>query len=109
MNKNIIQFPQLEIKLDKQQINSLIQQYLQQCYKKEVIAERAMSIIQRKTDKEIDRMIKNGVLINKIASSIAKEISLSEIISLIDVVKLNEVVQKRVSDHLIEKFKIVTK
>lgn len=89
--------------MDKQQINSLVQQYLQQCYKKEVIAERAMSIIHRKVDKEVAKMINNGALINRIASRVAKEIPLSDIVSLIDTDKLNEVVQKRVSDHLINK------
>lgn len=103
MEKTILRFPQLELKLDKQQINSLVQDYLQQAYKREAIAERAMSLIQRKADKEVAKMINNGVLINRIASRVAKEIPLSDIVSLIDTDKLNEIVQKRVSDHLINK------
>lgn len=103
MGKTTLRFPQLEIKLDKQQINSLVQDYLQQSYKRDAIAERAMSLIQRKVDKEVAKMINNGVLINRIASRIAKEIPLSDIVSLIDTDKLNEIVQKRVSDHLINK------
>lgn len=103
MHKTTLQFPQLEVQLDKHQINSLVQQHLQQCYKKEAIAERAMNLIQQKVDKEIGKMIKNGTLINRIASRIVKEIPLSDIVSLIDTDKLNEIVQKRISNHLISK------
>jgi DNA replicative helicase MCM subunit Mcm2 (Cdc46/Mcm family) len=100
--QNLI-FPQLELKLDKQQINSLVQQYLQQCYRRESIKERAEALIQRKVDKEIKKMIDNGDLINRIARRIAKEIPLSEILPLIDNDKLNEIIQKRVGDHIINK------
>lgn len=62
-----------------------------------------MSLIQRKVDKEVAKMINNGALINRIASRVAKEIPLSDIVSLIDTDKLNEIVQKRISDHLISK------
>lgn len=103
MSAQILTLPKLELKLDKEQINSLVQQYLQQCYNRNDVRERAERLIQKKVDKEINKMINNGQLINRIASRIAKEIPLSEIISLIDTDKLNKIIQERVSNHIIDK------
>lgn len=97
---------QLEIKLNDKQINSLVQQYITQCYSKSNIENRIYSYACQRINKKIDEMFNNGTLLDAISKRIVKDIPIEQLIPLIDKDKLNETIIDRVSKHLLNKIKL---
>ena len=97
---------QLEIKLNENQINSLIQQYVSQSYSKSNIENRIYSYACQRINKKIDEMFNNGTLLDAISKRIVKDIPIEQLIPLIDKDKLNETIIDRVSKRLLNKIKL---
>lgn len=96
----------LEIKLTDNQINTLVQQYVSKCYSKSDVENRIYSYGTKRISKKIDQMIDDGTLLDAIAKQIAKNISIEQLVGLIDKDHLNEVVAERISKCLINKINI---
>lgn len=101
-----LNLPKIELNLKDNQINSLVQQYVTQCYSKSNIEDRIYSYATQRISKKIDQMINNGTLLDAIAKRVVKDIPIEQLISLIDKDKLNEVVVERVSKCLINRMKL---
>ena len=92
-----LNLPKIELNLKDNQINSLVQQYVTQCYSKSNIEDRIYSYATQRISKKIDQMINDGTLLDAIAKRVIKDMSIEQLISLVDKDKLNEVVVERVS------------
>ena len=101
-----LNLPKIELNLKDNQINSLVQQYVTQCYSKSNIEDRIYSYATQRISKKIDQMINDGTLLDTIAKRVIKNMSIEQLISLVDKDKLNEVVVKRVSKCLINRMKL---
>lgn len=101
-----LNLPKIELNLKDEQINSLVQQYVTQCYSKSNIADRIYSYATQRISKKIDQMINDGTLLDAIAKRVIKDMSIEQLISLVDKDKLNEVVVERVSKCLINRMKL---
>ena len=101
-----LNLPKIELNLKDNQINSLVQQYVTQCYSKSNIADRIYSYATQRISKKIDQMINDGTLLDAIAKRVIKDMSIEQLISLVDKDKLNEVVVERVSKCLINRMKL---
>lgn len=101
-----INLPKIELNLKDNQINSLVQQYVTQCYSKSNIEDRIYSYATQRISKKIDQMINDGTLLDTIAKRVIKNMSIEQLISLVDKDKLNEVVVERVSKCLINRMKL---
>lgn len=101
-----LNLPKIELNLKDTQINSLVQQYVTQCYSKSNIADRIYSYATQRISKKIDQMINDGTLLDAIAKRVIKDMSIEQLISLVDKDKLNEVVVERVSKCLINRMKL---
>ena len=100
-----LNLPKIELNLKDNQINSLVQQYVTQCYSKSNIEDRIYSYATQRISKKIDQMINDGTLLDTIAKRVIKNMSIEQLISLVDKDKLNEVVVERVSKCLINRMK----
>ena len=105
MQMATLNLPKIELNLKDSQINSLVQQYVTQCYSKSNIEDRIYSYATQRISKKIDQMINNGTLLDAIAKRVIKDMSIEQLISLVDKDKLNEVVVERVSKCLINRMK----
>ena len=101
-----LNLPKIELNLKDNQINSLVQQYVTQCYSKSNIENRIYSYATQRISKKIDQMINDGTLLDAIAKRVIKDMSIEQLISLVDKDKLNEVVVERVSKCLINRMKL---
>lgn len=101
-----LNLPKIELNLKDSQINSLVQQYVAQCYSKSNIEDRIYSYATQRISKKIDQMINDGTLLDTIAKRVIKNMSIEQLISLVDKDKLNEVVVERVSKCLINRMKL---
>lgn len=101
-----LNLPKIELNLKDNQINSLVQQYITQCYSKSNIENRIYSYATQRISKKIDQMINDGTLLDAIAKRVIKDMSIEQLISLVDKDKLNEVVVERVSKCLINRMKL---
>lgn len=101
-----LNLPKIELNLKDNQINSLVQQYVTQCYSKSNIEDRIYSYATQRISKKIDQMINDGTLLDAIAKRVIKDMSIEQLISLVDKDKLNEVVVERVSKCLINRMKL---
>lgn len=101
-----LNLPKIELNLKDTQINSLVQQYVTQCYSKSNIADRIYSYATQRISKKIDQMINDGTLLDAIAKRVIKDMPIEQLISLVDKDKLNEVVVERVSKCLINRMKL---
>lgn len=101
-----LNLPKIELNLKDSQINSLVQQYVTQCYSKSNIEDRIYSYATQRISKKIDQMINDGTLLDTIAKRVIKNMSIEQLISLVDKDKLNEVVVERVSKCLINRMKL---
>lgn len=101
-----LNLPKIELNLKDNQINSLVQQYVTQCYSKSNIENRIYSYATQRISKKIDQMINDGTLLDVIAKRVIKDMSIEQLISLVDKDKLNEVVVERVSKCLINRMKL---
>lgn len=101
-----LNLPKIELNLKDNQINSLVQQYVAQCYSKSDIENRIYSYAIQRISKKIDQMINDGTLLDVIAKRVIKDMSIEQLISLVDKDKLNEVVVERVSKCLINRMKL---
>lgn len=101
-----LKLPKIELNLKDTQINSLVQQYVTQCYSKSNIADRIYSYATQRISKKIDQMINDGTLLDAIAKRVIKDMPIEQLISLVDKDKLNEVVVERVSKCLINRMKL---
>lgn len=101
-----LNLPKIELNLKDNQINSLVQQYVTQCYSKSNIEDRIYSYATQRISKKIDQMINDGTLLDAITKRVVKDIPIKQLISLIDKDKLNEVVVERVSKCLINRMKL---
>lgn len=101
-----LNLPKIELNLKDNQINSLVQQYVAQCYSKSNIADRIYSYATQRISKKIDQMINDGTLLDAIAKRVIKDMPIEQLISLVDKDKLNEVVVERVSKCLINRMKL---
>lgn len=101
-----LNLPKIELNLKDNQINSLVQQYVTQCYSKSNIEDRIYSYATQRISKKIDQMINDGTLLDTIAKRVIKNMSIEQLISLVDKDKLNEVVVERVSKCLINRMKL---
>lgn len=101
-----LNLPKIELNLKDDQINSLVQQYVTQCYSKSNIKDRIYSYATQRISKKIDQMINDGTLLDAIAKRVIKDMSIEQLISLVDKDKLNEVVVERVSKCLINRMKL---
>lgn len=99
----LLNYPKLDLNLSNKQINSLVQQYITQCYSKSDIDNRIYSYATQRISKRIDQMINDGTLLDAIAKRVIKEVPMDKLITLIDKDKLNEVITERISKHLINK------
>lgn len=106
MQMATINLPKIELNLKDNQINSLVQQYVTQCYSKSNIEDRIYSYATQRISKKIDQMINDGTLLDAIAKRVIKDMSIEQLISLVDKDKLNEVVVERVSKCLINRMKL---
>ena len=106
MQMATINLPKIELNLKDNQINSLVQQYVTQCYSKSNIENRIYSYATQRISKKIDQMINDGTLLDAIAKRVIKDMSIEQLISLVDKDKLNEVVVERVSKCLINRMKL---
>lgn len=106
MQMATLNLPKIELNLKDNQINSLVQQYVTQCYSKSNIEDRIYSYATQRISKKIDQMINDGTLLDAIAKRVIKDISIEQLISLVDKDKLNEVVVERVSKCLINRMKL---
>ena len=95
--------PEIDLKLSDKQINSLVQQYITQCYSKSTVENRIYSYACQRINKKIDQMINDGTLLDAIAKRVIKDTPMDKLIDLIDKEKLNEVVVERISKHLVNK------
>lgn len=93
----------LEVNLNDKQINSLVQQYIAQCYSKTDVENRIYSYATQRISKRIAQMVNDGSLLDAIAKRVVKEVPIDKIISLIDKDTVNEIVAERISKHLINK------
>ena len=98
-----LQLPELEIKLNDAQINSLVQQYIAQTYRESDIQNRIYCYATQRISRRIDQMINDGTLLDEIAKRLAKTIPMDKLIPLIDKDRLNEIVAERITKHLINK------
>ena len=101
-----LNLPKIELNLKDNQINSLVQQYVTQCYSKSNIEDRIYSYATQRISKKIDQMINDGTLLDAVAKRVIKDMSIEQLISLVDKDKLNEVVVERVSKCLINRMKL---
>lgn len=101
-----LNLPKIELNLKDNQINSLVQQYVTQCYSKSNIEDRIYSYATQRISKKIDQMINDGTLLDAIAKRVIKDMPIEQLISLVDKYKLNEVVVERVSKCLINKMNL---
>lgn len=101
-----LNLPKIELNLKDNQINLLVQQYVTQCYSKSNIEDRIYSYATQRISKKIDQMINDGTLLDTIAKRVIKNMSIEQLISLVDKDKLNEVVVERVSKCLINRMKL---
>ncbi len=101
-----LNLPKIELNLKDNQINSLVQQYVTQCYSKSNIEDRIYSYATQRISKKIDQMINDGTLLDAIAKRVIKDMPIEQLISLVDKDKLNEVVVERVSKCLINRMKL---
>lgn len=101
-----LELPKLELNLNDKQINSLVQQYISQCYSKSNVENRIYSYATQRISKRIDQMINDGTLLDAIAKRVIKEIPIDKLIPLIDKDKLNDAIVEKLSKHLINKMKI---
>lgn len=101
-----LNLPKIELNLKDNQINSLVQQYVTQCYSKSNIEDRIYSYATQRISKKIDQMINDGTLLDAIAKRVIKDMPIEQLISLVDKDKLNEVVIERVSKCLINKMNL---
>lgn len=101
-----LNLPKIELNLKDNQINSLVQQYVTQCYSKSNIEDRIYSYATQRISKKIDQMINDGTLLDAIAKRVIKDMPIEQLISLVDKDKLNEVVVERVSKCLINKMNL---
>lgn len=83
-----------------------MQQYVTQCYSKSNIEDRIYSYATQLISKKIDQMINDGTLLDAIAKRVIKDMSIEQLISLVDKDKLNEVVVERISKCLINRMKL---
>lgn len=103
MSNSVLKVPSLELKLDKNQINSLVQQYIAQCYKKSDIEQRIYQYATQRISKKVDMMFSDGTIFESISKRLVKEVPLTEIISLVNKEDFNEAIKERVTKHLISK------
>lgn len=101
-----LNLPKIELNLKDNQINSLVQQYVTQCYSKSNIEDRIYSYATQRISKKIDQMINDGTLLDAVAKRVIKDMPIEQLISLVDEDKLNEVVVERVSKCLINRMKL---
>jgi hypothetical protein len=101
-----LNLPKIELNLKDNQINSLVQQYITQCYSKSNIEDRIYSYATQRISKKIDQMINDGTLLDAVAKRVIKDMPIEQLISLVDKDKLNEVVVERVSKCLINKMNL---
>lgn len=101
-----LNLPKIELNLKDNQINSLVQQYVTQCYSKSNIENRIYSYATQRISKKIDQMINDGTLLDAVAKRVIKDMPIEQLISLVDKDKLNEVVVERVSKCLINRMKL---
>lgn len=101
-----LNLPKIELNLKDNQINSLVQQYVTQCYSKSNIEDRIYSYATQRISKKIDQMINDGTLLDAVAKRVIKDMPIEQLISLVDKDKLNEVVVERVSKCLINRMKL---
>lgn len=96
----------IDIDINNTVINNAVQKAVSSFYSSKNIEDKIMSYAATKINKTVAKWERDGSLTNQIAKQVASQISVQDIMSLLDTEELKEKIIDRVSMHLISKIKL---
>lgn len=96
----------VDIDINNTVINNAVQKAVSSYYSSKNIEDKIMSYAAAKINKLATKWERDGSLTNQIAKQVASQISVQDIMSLLDTKELKEKIIDRVSLHLINKIKL---